>query len=293
MTRSIMLAIFIAFMGILLGAVIMYTYNTTAFVEIPQHVETKSDVVLEKIQKVYKMVVVEGEFADIVDYKDYYGWDVYGLRKRALVKIKGRVSVGYNMDSLKIEYDETNKIVILQNWPEPEILSIDSDISYYDLENGMFNAFSPEELNKIYAAAKDSIRQQALRSKLIPMAREQAGDMFEMITFMAESTGWRVAYSDDNKLLIDGIAVDRSELSRLDSILAAQQDTQVLIPKPPSNIGTPSPTPSNKQNGNGLPNNPLKNNPTTNQNNLISAPNNSSTQTQIDSTATKKLNTNN
>ena len=154
------------------------------------------DVLSKKINKVYKMIVVEGEFADIVDHKTYYGFDLPGFRKRALVKIKAKVSVGYDLDSLKIETDHTNKLIILENWPEPEILSIDADINYYDIENSVFNSFTPEELNAIYAAAKDSIRSQAERSRLFDIARGQSGDMFEMITVVAEASGWRVVYRD-------------------------------------------------------------------------------------------------
>ena len=198
--RTFILAIFIALLGIVIGGGIVYYFFGDPLIALPkmeEKQEISSNIVLEKINKVYKMIVVEGEFADIVDHKEYYGFDLPGFRKRALVKIKAKVSVGYDLDSLKIETDHTNKLIILENWPEPEILSIDADINYYDIENSVFNSFTPEELNQIYAAAKDSIRAQAERSRLFDVARSQSGDMFEMIMVVAEASGWRVVYADE------------------------------------------------------------------------------------------------
>lgn len=198
--RTFILAVFIALLGIVIGGGIVYYFFGQPLIALPkmeEKEEISSNIVLEKINKVYKMIVVEGEFADIVDHKEYYGFDLPGFRKRALVKIKAKVSVGYDLDSLKIETDHTNKLIILENWPEPEILSIDADINYYDIENSVFNSFTPEELNAIYAAAKDSIRAQAERSRLFDIARSQSGDMFEMITVVAEASGWRVVYADE------------------------------------------------------------------------------------------------
>ncbi|MGB1205102.1 MAG: DUF4230 domain-containing protein [Chitinophagales bacterium] len=197
--RTFILAIFIALLGIVIGGGVVYYFFGQPLIALPKMEEKvieSSEVVLEKINKVYKMIVVEGEFADIVDRKEYYGFDLPGFRKRALVKIKARVSVGYDLDSLKIETDHTNKLIILENWPEPEILAIDADINYYDIENSVFNSFTPEELNLIYASAKDSIRAQAERSRLFDIARSQSGNMFEMIAVVAEASGWQVVYRD-------------------------------------------------------------------------------------------------
>ena len=204
--RTFILAIFIAILGIVIGGGVVYYFFGQPLIALPkmeEKEEVSSSIVLEKINKVYKMIVVEGEFADIVDHKEYYGFDLPGFRKRALVKIKAKVSVGYDLDSLKIETDHTNKLIILENWPEPEILSIDADINYYDIENSVFNSFTPEELNAIYAAAKDSIRSQAERSRLFDIARSQSGDMFEMIAVVAEASGWRVVYVDDKPATVE------------------------------------------------------------------------------------------
>lgn len=193
MTRTYIFVVSVL-IGMFLGVSVAYyaykSWNETSV----KHVEHDSDVLLEKINKVYKMVVVEGEFADIISHKEYVGFDLPGLRKRALIKIKAKVSVGYDLKNLKITLDKTNKIMQIENLPEPQILSIDTDLNYYDLENGMFNSFTPSELSKLQAAAKDTIRQTALRSKMMQSAREQATEMFGLITSLAIENGWTVAY---------------------------------------------------------------------------------------------------
>lgn len=195
MTRTYIFVVAIL-TGMFLGVGMAYyaykSWNETS----AKHVEHDSDVLLEKINKVYKMVVVEGEFADIISHKEYVGFDIPGLRKRALIKVKAKVSVGYDLKDLKITLDKTNKILRIEHLPEPQILSIDTDLNYYDLENGMFNSFTPSELTKLQAAAKDTIRQAALRSKMMQSAREQATEMFSLITSLATENGWKVAYLD-------------------------------------------------------------------------------------------------
>lgn len=201
MRKYLGIAIF-TLVGLLLGMLIMlYVNNKIKKIEPKEVVVQDSSVVLEQIRKVYKLVVVEGQFAEILSHKEYYGWDLPGFRKQALVKVEAMVSVGYNLDSLRMDIDHDNKIITLQNWPEPEITSIDTDISYYDIENSMFNSFSPEELTSLNKAAKDSIRAKAERSRLMTVARQQASDMFDMITFLAVDNGWKVRYVDDFNII--------------------------------------------------------------------------------------------
>ncbi len=156
------------------------------------HSEQESQVILEKIKKVFKIVVVEGEFADVVRYQDYYGFDLPGFRKTAILKVKAKVSVGYDLEQLKVKFDHTNRIIYIENLPEPEIVAIDPDISYFDLDDGIFNPFDEKVLTRLNRSAKDSIRQVALNSNLIPTARSQAIEMLEMITGLAQEGGWKV-----------------------------------------------------------------------------------------------------
>jgi len=202
--RNFFSLLIVAIFGMVIGVAAMLYF--TSLVDIPEPetvVEENSTVLLEKIKRVYKMVVVEGEFADILDHKEqkqYLGYTMPGFSKQLLLKVKAKVSVGYDLDNLKVTYHHDSKTIYLSNIPEPEIISIDSDITYYDLTDGMFNEFTPEELTAITAKAKTQIREQALKSSLFPAAQEQAHEMFDIITLLARENGWKVAYDMPDSL---------------------------------------------------------------------------------------------
>ncbi|MEZ4886290.1 MAG: DUF4230 domain-containing protein [Chitinophagales bacterium] len=177
--------------GVLIGGYFMYQM-TDLDLKPEIHSEQESQVILEKIKKVFKIVVVEGEFADVFRYQDFYGFDLPGFRKTAILKVKAKVSVGYDLEQLKINFDHTNRIIYIENLPEPEIIAIDPDISYFNLDDGIFNSFDEATLTKLNKTAKDTIRSTALKSSLISAARSQAIEMLDMITGVARESGWKV-----------------------------------------------------------------------------------------------------
>lgn len=158
-----------------------------------QTVETENaTVLLERIKQVAKLVTVEGYFSEIYDYKDYYGYDLSIFTKKALLKVKAKVSAGYDLEKMKISAYPEIKTIKISGIPPVEILSIEHDIEYYDVQEGFFNSFTTEDYNKMNANAKEFIRQKALESDLMNQASDQRNLVFETIRFMAESTGWKI-----------------------------------------------------------------------------------------------------
>ncbi|MBK8966349.1 MAG: DUF4230 domain-containing protein [Lewinellaceae bacterium] len=153
--------------------------------------EQSATVLLEKIRTVVKLTTVEGEFSEIYNYKQSSGYMLLP-DKKALVRVQAVVSVGYDLSNLNIEADSVNHVLRIGPLPEPAILSIDHNLDYYDISSGIFMDFSPEDYNYINQNAKAIIREQALKSDLLPAARRQADQIFETVRFMAESTGWTV-----------------------------------------------------------------------------------------------------
>ncbi len=147
-------------------------------------------VLLERIKQVAKLVTVEGYFSEIYDYQDYYGYDLSFFRKKALIRVKAKVSVGYDLEKMKITSLPETKTIRLSGIPPAEILSIEHDLDYYDLQEGVFNSFSPADYNKLNANAKEFIRKKALESDLIKSAASQRNSLLESMKFMAESMGW-------------------------------------------------------------------------------------------------------
>ena len=152
--------------------------------------DVNQQILMERVKKVAKLITVEGEFSNIHQYNDSYWSDVSFLRKKALIKVKARVSMGYDLKKATFEVDEVNKVLRVRNLPDPEVLSIDHDLQYYDIQEGMFNSFTEEELSSIGAVAKRKLRQEALNGPLMEQAREEGLESLEIIQLLVEQAGW-------------------------------------------------------------------------------------------------------
>ena len=169
--------------------------------------EEQSQVLLEKIKTVAKLVTVEGYFSEVYDYKDYWAYDFSPFRKKALIRVKAKVSVGYDLSDMNIKMNHTTKTVILSELPDPKIISIDHDLDYYDLTEGTFNSFSTQDLTQLNEKAKNFIRQQAESSDLLITAEKQGNQILDMIEFMVETAGWHLEYKTRNDAsLLDTLA---------------------------------------------------------------------------------------
>lgn len=183
---------------ILIGVLLLLTFTTGVlvtrwFYRRGEPVEQESStVLLERIKAVAKLVTVEGYFSEIYDYQDYYGYDLSMLRKKALIKVKAKVLVGFNLEKMRITAEASSKTIVVTSVPGPEILSIEHDLQYYDLQEGLFNSFSEKDYNKLNTNAKEFIRRKALDSDLFSRAQKQRDDIFSMMRFMTESAGWKL-----------------------------------------------------------------------------------------------------
>ena len=151
-----------------------------------------STIVVQRIQKVMKLITVEGHYSELMKYKDFSYIDFPGFRKDALLKVDAKVSIGYNLDSMDITTDEKNKTIVIKHMPKPEIFSVDSDIKFQNLSSGVFTGFSEEELTKLNKMAKDNIRKKALSMELIRQAEEQKNELFDLLFYMAKGNGYSI-----------------------------------------------------------------------------------------------------
>ncbi|MEO0042350.1 MAG: hypothetical protein RL329_1798, partial [Bacteroidota bacterium] len=146
-----------------------------------------STVLLEHIKTVSKLVTVEGQFAEVfseTDTKQYL--KVFTSTKRIILQVKAKVLVGYDLSKMKVEADSTAKTIRISNVPEPMIIAIEPDVKYYDIAQGVFNKFSPEDYNAVQQKSIELIRQQALKSNLMKTAREQGIKNIDVIKVMAD-----------------------------------------------------------------------------------------------------------
>lgn len=180
------IALVAAFVG---GILISNNFNLLNY---KQHVHEEAQVLLSRIEKVSKLVTVDGYFSEVYDYKDYYGYDWKIFRKKALIRVKAKVSVGYDLENISVEVDESSRTISIGGLPEPTILSIDHDLDYYDLSEGTFNSFSTADLTKLQDQAKSYIAVKAENSDLINQAEERGQEILQSIAWMVESHGWNL-----------------------------------------------------------------------------------------------------
>jgi predicted SPOUT superfamily RNA methylase MTH1 len=108
-----------------------------------QTTNAQSILLLDKIKRVCKFITVEGDFAEIYHYEDVKEkfLKLISSRKKALVVINAKAHVGFDLSKVQMRSNSKSKTVVLTHFPEPEVLSIESDINYYDKSDGMFNKF--------------------------------------------------------------------------------------------------------------------------------------------------------
>ena len=163
--------------------------------------EEQSQVLMEKIKAVTKLVTVEGYFSEIYDYEDYWSYDLSPFRKKALIRVKAKVSVGYDLTKMSIEALPEQKMLIISDLPDPSIISIDHDLDYYDITEGTFNTFSEEDYTMLNKNAKDKIKQAAIGSDLFLAAETQSNNMLDLVKFMVEGAGWKLQFRPKGGLI--------------------------------------------------------------------------------------------
>lgn len=187
-----------AFLGLILGAILMYwVYSFFTKKKKRELTEHQSTVILDKIKSVCKLVSVEGDFAEIYRYeniKDGF-MSILSSKKKALVVINAKAQIGYDLKKLRLRADTDKKRIILEDFPEPEILSIEPDIQFYDIKNGLFNSFSPDDLTQLNQNAKEHIREKIPESGLIDTAKKEALEAVLLIEKIVETIGWRLDYT--------------------------------------------------------------------------------------------------
>lgn len=152
--------------------------------------EENTSVVVEKIEKVAKLITVETHLSEIYSYKDYYNYDWSWLRKKALLRVNAKVSAGYDLKKLNIKVDNKTKTIHIGPIPKVEILSVDHSLDYFNIEEGVFNSFTPQDYNKINANAKEYIKKIAGQNEVLQQAAAQENTMVEMMATMAKGMGY-------------------------------------------------------------------------------------------------------
>lgn len=192
------------FLGIILGLAIGTTVTNFYYKNKKERqLHNQSILLMEKIKQVCKLITVEGEFSEIFTHRDEKNlfFKMFQLEKKALLIVKAKVMIGFDLTKIHIAIDSNKKEVALSRFPVPEILSIDNDLEYYDIQKGMINKFSESDLTNMNKKSKEFIREKVEHSNLYQIATNQATDTIRVIRELIESVGW--------KLIDENMAVDQ------------------------------------------------------------------------------------
>jgi hypothetical protein len=160
----------------------------------------ESTILLEKIDKVCKLVTVEGHFVEYYEYGDppagpwfigpFFNWQTLLPRKSARLRVRAKVMVGYDLEQIEVNAYQAEKRITVGNLPEPTILSVDHEIDYFDRDESIFRPLTEKDYLDMYAGAEEKIREAAKKSELLEAARQQGNELFDLIDFMVTNAGW-------------------------------------------------------------------------------------------------------
>jgi len=198
------------FLGLAGGAIVSYfIFQKFSLTNKKNLTEKQSVILLDKIKKVSKLITVEGEFAEIYHHENTKE-KLLGLissKKKAIILINAKVHIGFDFRKIKMETNSKNKTLILSEFPKPEVFSIEPNLRFYDIQNGLLNKFNSEDLTAVNKEAKEHILQKIPESNLMQTANKEALEAITLMQNLVETIGWKIDFSTleipetDKKLL--------------------------------------------------------------------------------------------
>jgi hypothetical protein len=156
-----------------------------------------SMLIQQEIRNVSKLIVTEGHFAEIYNYKD--SQQLFGplitADKKALVVVNAEVTVAYDLAKIKFQIDEKTKTLRILSIPEPEI-KMNPDFEYYDVTADYLNQFKADDYNKIKKNVKASLMKKIEASSLRSNAENRLLSELSKFYILTNSMGWTLVYGD-------------------------------------------------------------------------------------------------
>lgn len=186
------------FIGLAAGAVVSY-FIFLSFNKDRSKLKTdeQSLVLMDQIKSVCKFITVEGDFSEIYHYenlKEKY-LSLFLGKKKAIILINAKAHIGFDLSKIRMESDNRDKKIILTNFPQPELLTVETDFKYYDKREGWANPFTTSDLTDINRDAKKHIVDKIPQSGLFEKARKEALDTILLMEKIVETIGWKLDYT--------------------------------------------------------------------------------------------------
>ena len=186
------------FIGLAVGAVVAY-FIFARFNKEKSKLKTneQSLVIMDKIRSVCKFITVEGDFSEVYHYenlKEKYLSLLLG-KKKAIVLVNAKAHVGFDLSKVRMTSEIERKTIVLTNFPQPELLTVETDFKYYDKREGWANPFTTSDLTDINRDAKNYIVDKIPQSGLLDQARKEALDTILLMEKIVETIGWKLDYT--------------------------------------------------------------------------------------------------
>lgn len=158
--------------------------------------QENSMLIQEQLKNVSKLIVTEGNFAEVYNYDD--SKELFGpyirLEKKALVVVNAEVAIAYDLAQLEYEINEEAKVLTIKSIPEPEI-KISPDFEYYDVTSGYLNPFEAKDYNAIKESVNESLLKKVKQSTLVSNAENRLVFELSRLLVLTNSMGWSLVYN--------------------------------------------------------------------------------------------------
>ena len=159
--------------------------------------EENSMLIQEQIENVSKLVVTEGHFAEVYNYRDskqLFGY-LIAADKKALVVVNAEVTVAYDLSQIEFEVETATKTLHIKSIPEPEI-KINPDFEYYDVTADYLNPFKAKDYNTIKKNVNASLMKKVEASSLKSNAQNRLISELQKFYILTNSLGWTLTFND-------------------------------------------------------------------------------------------------
>ncbi len=160
--------------------------------------EENSMLIQQQINNVSKLIVTEGHFAEVYNYRD--SKELFGplvtADKKALVVVNAEVLIAYDLSKIQFELDESNKTLRISSIPEPEI-KLNPDFEYYDVTADYLNPFDARDYNQIKRNVNTSLLKKVEASSIKTNARNRLLSELQKFYILTNSMGWQLVYEGE------------------------------------------------------------------------------------------------
>lgn len=157
-----------------------------------------SMLIQQQIDNVSKLIVTEGHFAEVYNYKD--SQQLFGplitANKKALVVVNADVTIAYDLSKIDFQIDEKSKTLRIKSIPEPEIM-LNPDFEYYDVTADFLNQFDGNDYNKIKKNVRASLMKKVENSSLKSNAQNRLLSELSKFYVLTNSMGWALEYNGE------------------------------------------------------------------------------------------------